>query len=236
MQVAFGILSGGGDLQKGLSACHNAMLLAGTIRDDSLTVNATIIRVFGLTLAGEFAAAEKALTAIRDLVVAAYPEYRALQNIVRMELALSQGDLDRAQDWLDANQEDIDKFGLLFLYPIHVDLCGLLQIHQGRFDAVGRTAAHLKDVATLAANPFYNGLALRLQALNAYHQRRFDQAHQAAGQAAKVVAGSLGESIHLYRCRLILGMAAYHLGDLPPVAGRDPTGFIPGGSGLGPWT
>jgi ATP/maltotriose-dependent transcriptional regulator MalT/DNA-binding SARP family transcriptional activator len=214
MQVAFGILSGGGDLQKGLSACHNAMLLAGTIRDDSLTVNATIIRVFGLTLAGEFAAAEKALTAIRDLVVAAYPEYRALQNIVRMELALSQGDLDRAQDWLDANQEDIDKFGLLFLYPIHVDLCGLLQIHQGRFDAVGRTAAHLKDVATLAANPFYNGLALRLQALNAYHQRRFDQAHQAAGQAAKVVAGSLGESIHLYRCRLILGMAAYHLGDL----------------------
>ena len=214
MQVAFGYLSGASDLQKGLSACRNAMLLAHTIQDDTLTVNATIIHVFGLTLTGEFAAAEKALAAIHQLVSAAYPEYRALQNIVRMKLSLSKGDLDRAQRLLDANHDDIDKFGLLFLYPIHVDLSGLLQIHQRRFDAVGRTVRHLNDVAMLAANPFYNGLALRLRALKAYHQGRFERARMWAGQAVDVIAQSLGESIHLFRCHLILGMVALHLNDL----------------------
>lgn len=216
MQVAFGYISGAGDLQKGLSACRNALLLSGTLGDDILTVNATVIHVFGLTLSGEFAAAEKALASIQHLVAAAYPEYRALRNIVRMKLVLSQGDLERAQRLLDANQEDIDRFGLLFLYPIHVDLSGLLQIHQQRFDALGRTARHLIDVATLAANPFYSGLAYRLRALNAYHQDRFERAHTWAQQAIAVIARSLGaESIHLYRCRLILGMVAFHLGDLP---------------------
>jgi LuxR family maltose regulon positive regulatory protein len=188
--------------------------MAHTIQDETLMVNATIIHVFGLTLTGEFTAAEKALAAIHNMVAAAYPEYRALQNIVRMKLSLSKGDLDRAQRLLDANHEDIDKFGLLFLYPIHVDLSGLLQIHQRRFEAVSRTVRHLKDVATLAANPFYNGLALRLRALKAYHQGRFERARMWAEQAVEVIAQSLGESIHLFRCRLILGMVAYHLNDL----------------------
>jgi LuxR family maltose regulon positive regulatory protein len=214
MQVAFGYISGTGDLQKGLSACRNAMLLANTIEDETLLVNATIIHVFGYTMAGEFAAAEKALASIQKLVAAAYPEYRALRNLVRIKLALSKGDLERAQRLLDANQEDIDKFGLLFLYPIHVDFSGLLQIHQRRFDAVGRTAHHLKDVATLAANPLYNGLALRLRALKAYHQGHFERARWWAGQAVEVIAQSLGESIHLFRSRLIVGMVAYHLDDL----------------------
>ncbi|WP_319406396.1 BTAD domain-containing putative transcriptional regulator [uncultured Desulfosarcina sp.] len=214
MQVAFGYLSGASDLQKGLSACRNAMLLANTIQDETLTVNTTIIHVFGLTLTGEFAAAEKALATIHHLVAAAYPEYRALKNIVSMKLSLSKGDLDCAQRLLDANQKDIDKFGLLFLYPIHLDLSGLLQIHQRRFDAVGHTTRHLKDVATLTANPFYNGLALRLRALKAYHQGHFERARRWAELAVGVIAQSLGESIHLFRCRLILGMAAYHLKDL----------------------
>jgi len=213
MQVAFGYLSVAGDLQKGLSACRNAMLLANTIGDDTLTANATVIHVFGLTLAGEFATAEEELDAIDPLVGAAYPEYRALKNIVHMELALSRGDLDRAQHLLEINRKDIDSFGLLFLYPIHVDLSGLLQIHQRRFDALARTTRHLQDVATLAANPFYHALAMRLRALNAYHRGRFEPARRWAAKAAETIAGNLGESIHRSRCHLIMGMAAYHLKD-----------------------
>ena len=68
MQVAFGYLSVAGDLQKGLSACRNAMLLAHTIGDDTLTANATVIHVFGLALAGEFAAAEEELAAFKRLI------------------------------------------------------------------------------------------------------------------------------------------------------------------------
>ncbi|BBO77220.1 hypothetical protein DSCW_46370 [Desulfosarcina widdelii] len=212
-QVAFGSLSVAGDLQKGLSACRNALLLANTIGDDTLTVNATIIHVFGLALTGEFAAAEKELAAIDRLVGAAYPEYRALKNVVHMDLALSQGDLAGAQRLLDINQEDIDTFGLLFLYPIHVDLSGQLQIHQRRFDDLAQTTRHLQDVATLAANPFYHGLAQRLRSLNAYHQGRFELAHKWAQKAARKIDRSLGDSVHLFRCRLIEGMAAYHLDD-----------------------
>ena len=214
MQVAFGYLAVAGDLQKGLSACRNALLLANTIGDDTLTVNATIIHVFGLTLTGELAQAEKALAASGRLVAAAYPEYRALHNIVRMELALSKGDMDNAQRLLAANQADIDKYGLLFLYPIHVDLSGLLLIQQDRFNELVPTAQHLEDVATLTANPFYGGLAMRLRALAAYRQHDFKRARQWAGRAADVIARNVGESIHLFRCHLIGGLAAYHLGDL----------------------
>ena len=143
MQVAFGYIAGSGDLQQGLSAGRNATLLAGTIADDTLTVNATIIYVFGLALGGQYGAAQRAMDGIRDRVAAADPEYRVLRNLVRMDLALSQGDLAQAQALFDANQDVIDRFGLLFLYPLHVDLSGLLQIQQRRFDDVGRTARHL---------------------------------------------------------------------------------------------
>ena len=211
MQVAFGHISGTGDLQKGLSASRNAVLLANTIEDERLMVNATIVHVFGCTMAGEFSTAEKELGAIQKLMVAAYPEYRALRHLVRAELALSRGNLGLARELLAANQEAIEKFGLLFLYPIQIDLCGLLQIHQGRFEAVGRTAHHLKDVATLAANPFYNGLALRLRALKAYHLGFYERALSLAEQAVDIIQHSIGESIHLFRSRLVLGMAAYHL-------------------------
>jgi LuxR family transcriptional regulator, maltose regulon positive regulatory protein len=95
-----------------------------------------------------------------------------------------------------------------------VDLSGLLQIHRRRFEAVDRTARHLTDVAMLAANPFYDGLSLRLRALNAYHQGHFRRAQRWAEQAVEIITGSLGESLHRFRCLLIAGMAAYHLNDL----------------------
>ena len=212
MQVAFGHISGTGNIQKGLSASRNAVLLANTIEDERIMVNATIVYVFGCTMAGEFSKAEKELAGIQKMMVAAYPEYRALRHLVRAELALSKGDLERARELLEVNQEAIEKFGLLFLYPIQVDLFGLLQIHQGRFDAVGGTAHHLNDVATLAANPLYNGLALRLLALKAYHLEFYERALSLAEQAVEIIEQSIGESIHLFRSRLVLGMAAYHLG------------------------
>jgi ATP/maltotriose-dependent transcriptional regulator MalT len=185
MQLAFGQIAGTGNLEKGLSACRNALLLAGTIVDDTLTVNATIILAFGLTLSGQFDAAEKALAGIDHLATGVYPEYRILTNSIHAELALSGGDLTRAQILLDANRKDIERFSLLFLYPLHVDQTGRLQLQQGRFDAVGQTASHLEDVAILSANPFYEGLALRLHALKAYHQGHFDRARMLASRTRR---------------------------------------------------
>ncbi len=213
MQTAFGHLSAAVDLQKGLSACRNALLLANTIGNESLTANATIIHIFGLTLAGELSTAEKALTAIDRLEEAAFPEYRALKNIVHIQLALSRENLDRAQRLLNANRKEIDAFGLLFLYPVHLDIVGQLQIRRRRFDAAAGTARHLKDVAMLAANPFYLGLALQLWALSAYHQGRFESAGQWAHAAGEKMAERLGESVYRFRCRLIEGMANFHTGD-----------------------
>ena len=94
-----------------------------------------------------------------------------------------------------------------------MDLSGQLHIRQHRFDALARSARHLQDVATLAANPFYHGLAMRLRALNAYHRGRFEPAKRWAVKAAEKIAGTLGESVHLSRCRLIMGLAAHRLKD-----------------------
>ena len=214
MQVAFGYLSVAGSLHQGLSACRNALLLAGSLKNATLTVNATIIHIFGLTLSGEFTTAEKALADIAHLVGAAYPEYRCLRDIVSMELALSRGDVRQASVLCDASREEINRFGLLFLYPIHLDLSGRLQIHEKSFDHAAQTAHHLIDVATLSANPFYGGLAYRLHALRAYHQGHFDRACRWAEQAIEAMSKSVGDSIHLFRCHLILGISACHTGDV----------------------
>lgn len=80
---------------------------------------------------------------------------------------------------------------------------------------MGQTANHLEDVAILSANPFYHALALRLGALNNYHQGHFDRARMWALQATTAIENSLGECIHLYRCRMIVGMADDRMRRLP---------------------
>ena len=62
-----------------------------------------------------------------------YPEYRILDRLVRVELAIHKGDHMEAARDLEQVADQMESFGLLFLYPGYLDLCGWLAI--GRQDA-----------------------------------------------------------------------------------------------------
>jgi ATP/maltotriose-dependent transcriptional regulator MalT/DNA-binding SARP family transcriptional activator len=212
LQIGFGQIAGPGDLQKGLSACQNAYLLALKIGDGALQANATIVSVLGLAVAGNFAEADRALARIGQLAeTAAYPEYRVLQSIVGIRLAMNRGDFDRAHTSLERSRDDIETFGLLFVYPAFVETTGKLALYRGEYSEAERCSRHLSDVAVLAGNPYYHALSLQLAAMIRYHTGAFHPASRMIGQALDTLPDTGGASIHRFRFKLLQGLIALHL-------------------------
>ncbi len=211
-QIGFGYISGGLDLQKGISACRNAYLLARKMGNPTLQVNAMIVATLGYASAGEYLLAEDSLEKIRDKVEqAVYPEYRTLRNIVNMDLSLKKGDLEKAGEHLETSHRDIEKYGLIFLYPKYIDASGLLKIYRREFEEARQTAAHLSDVALLSNNWYYKGLALRLSGMNAYHMGDFKEAERLTKEAENALCHTGPDNIHEYEVRLMTGLIAGRL-------------------------
>ena len=214
VQLGFGHTFGTGDLHKGLSACRNAAVLARRVGDAAIELNATIISVSALASMGEFVAAEQALArSAGQTQVGAHPEYRALQHLVQMELALYKGDLAQAGRHLDVIRRDIEAFGLLFLYPNFVEAQGLLLVYQGSYAEADAASRHLSDVAVMTGNRRIEARALRLRAQVHYYRGAFDAADQAIGRALACLAGLGGSDVNRPRIRLLEGIVAWHRQD-----------------------
>ena len=212
LQIGFGQIAGPGDLQKGLSACQNAYLLALKIGDGTLQANATIVSVLGLAVAGNFAEADRALARIAQQgETAGYPEYRVLQSIVGIRLAMNRGDFDRARTSLERSRDDIETFGLLFVYPAFVETAGKLALYRGEYSEAERCSQHLSDVAVLAGNPYYHALSLQLASMTRYHIGAFHPAARLIDQALDTLPETGGASIHRFRFKLLQGLIALHL-------------------------
>lgn len=215
LQIGFGHISDAGDLQKGLSACQNAYLLALKIGDLNLQANAMIISVLGLAWAGDFIEADRSLSRIRQLAgTSLYPEYRSLQNIVNIQLALNRGDFSKAREYLEAAREDIEAFGLLFLYPAFIDASGLLEIYEGNFAEAEKIGRHLSDVAVLSSSIYFGGLARRLSAMIDYFRGNFEAAGRDCLRAKEILSEGNPLSIHLFRVKIMAGLVFIHRGAL----------------------
>lgn len=213
LQIGFGQITGG-NLQKGLSACQNAYLMARRIQDVTLQINATIVSVLGLSLAGEFRRADAALEKAGHLIGGSdSPEYRTLQHIVKIDLALNKGDLDRAGRLIERTQEDIETFGLLFLYPAVIDASGLFHIYRQAFGAAEKVRKHLSDVAVLASNRHYEGLSLRLAGMLQYHGGNYPKARAFADRAEACLTEAGTESLHILQVTALKGMIHLHLAE-----------------------
>lgn len=213
LQIGFGQIVVPGDLQKGLSACQNAYLLALRIEDRTLQVNATIVSILGMAVSGDFSEADRALDRIEQIGAAVYPEYRALHALVDIQLALNRGDFDRALQSLEGSRSDIETFGLLFVYPAFVETAGRLALYRRDFSEAERCSRHLSDVAVLADNPYYRALSLRLAAMIRYHTGDFDVAKELAPQALDNLPDTLGAGIHRLHLKQLEGLIRLHLGD-----------------------
>jgi LuxR family transcriptional regulator, maltose regulon positive regulatory protein len=212
LQIGLAYIASGLDLTRGISAARTARLLAHRTNDPRLKANADIVAVMGLAAAGDFDQADRVLdkiTAFADTDT--YTEYHTLRKLVKVALALHRGNLQSAREQLQPIAEEIETFGLLFLYPAYVDATGLLQIYLGEYEAARGTSRHLLDVAALTANPCYEGWSLRLSALRHYFQGRYFDAAAAAGEALAVLVQDDQPTLHGMRTQQLAALIEYHL-------------------------
>lgn len=212
LQVGFGCIAGGFDPARGLSACRKAWLLAKQIDDAALMTNIAIVTALGHVTAGEFQHAEEALDRIGPSPDSAVmTEYRLLKALVDVKLPLQRGNLDAAARRLDAIGREIESYGLLFLYPVYLNIRGFLEIYRADFTAAGKTCRQLLDVAMFAGNRIYRGMAHRISALNLYCRQKFADA-LAAVERAEAAFDIEQSTRHLMYVRHLKGLIALRLG------------------------
>lgn len=214
-QIGLGYIAGNGDIPKGLSACKNAVLLARQIQNSDLLINAFIIETLGLVQSGDLSGARAMLDKTRTTTTF-YPEYRALKNITNADLALKHGNMALTDELLSKSEADIDKFGLIFLYPGTVEVRALYHVQTGQFDQAVQAADHLSDFSILDGNDFYLGISHRIKAVASLCRDRYSEAVDWARKAIQELDQSRRGDIHLSLARQILGISLYHKGDHGP--------------------
>jgi LuxR family transcriptional regulator, maltose regulon positive regulatory protein len=215
LQVGIGRIVGGFNLGQGCAGCRKAMLLADQMGDAALRLNALVGLALGEVYRGDFDAAKTALAeAATSQHSSTYPEFRILDRLVRAQLAIHRGQHPDAAASLEQVRDEIESFGLIFLYPVYLDLCGWLAIGRQDTQTALQYGYQLGDVAALATNPFYEGLALRMMALANYHFGYHDLAYQ----QVKVAAHCFQHAASLELCQvhsdLILGLILRRRGEL----------------------
>ncbi len=211
-QIGFGYIAGLGETVKGISACRNAIILAESIHNPDLKRNAVIVSILGHVLTGEFETADQELSSINQPDEEKInPEYRALKNLVAIELLLKKGEIEKAGQQLKASETDIEKFGLLFIYPGFIEAKAMYHIYQEEYRHAELLANHLSDVSILADNQFYLGLSHRIKAIGLYHMELVEKACREVEKNLGILDKKQMGSLHLFNAKQLYGLLLIHL-------------------------
>ena len=206
-QIGLGYIAGDGNIPKGVSACQNAILLGRQINNADLMFNASITMTFGYVQAGDFVNARQMLSKIKGITREGQnPEYRALKSIVDIDFALKNGRFNTVKELLTRSEADIEKFGLIFLYPGFVEAEALHLVYIRKFDEARQMADHLNDFSILEGNDFYKGISHRIKALSFLQEERFSPAHQEIKKALKELNQAKKGDIHHFLAQLLQGL------------------------------
>ncbi len=205
-QMGLGYIAGDGNIPKGVSACKNAILLGRRINNDDLVLNASITLTFGYVQAGDFVNARQMLSKIKTITnEGGHPEYRALKGIVDIDFALKNGRFDAARDLLAQSESDIEKFGLIFLYPGFVEARALHLVYTGRYEDARQMADHLNDFSLLEGNDFYKGISHRIKALSHLREKAYALAEVEINKALKELDQVKKGDIHYFLTQQLAG-------------------------------
>ncbi|GEM_PF-3817980 len=220
LQIGLAQIYTGIDLQQGLSACRNACLLASLIRNDNLRSIAESIIALGMTLNGNLDKARLALERAGPLDDrTGGGAYSLLQDVIRLEFALHQGDWPMATRAKAVLEDRIEDSGLLFIYPALLDASARLSLYRGDPAEADRWRRHLADAAILASDPYYTAMAHRIGALVRYRQGRFQQAAGFIRQALEILEAEKLATLPYWQARLAAGIISLRC-ERPEAAGR----------------
>lgn len=213
-QVGLGYIAGDGNIPKGVSACRNAVLLGSQIGNPDLVLHASIIMALGYVQAGDFSNARQMLVKLEAMTrEGRHPEFRALKNIVDIDFAIKSGRFDEAGELLIKSEQDIEKFGLIFLYPSLVEARALFWVYTGRFDEALGMADHLRDFSILEGNDFYKGISHRIRALSFYKQGKTFPAVDEIQKALAALDQERKGDIHHYLTQQMAGIIFFEAGE-----------------------
>ncbi len=214
-QMGLGYIAGDGNIPKGVSACRNAIFLGTQINNSDLVLHASITMAFGHVQAGDFVNARQMLVKIKDITKEGrHPEFRVLKNIVDIDFALKSGRFDDAGRLLIKTEQDIEKFGLIFLYPGFVEAMALHRVYTGRFEEAFQIANHLNDFSILEGNDFYKGISHRIKALSFFKQGKTDAAAFEIQKAMDALDQLRKGDIHYFLTRQLAGVIFLETKDL----------------------
>lgn len=229
-QISFGYIAGGLDIQKGLSACKNARLLSKKIGDIEIEINSSIIMAFGYVKSGNCSEAAKELKMVNKLIdQSIHPEFFVLNQLIQIDLELKKGDFKAAEKLLSRSEADVERFGLIFLYPNFIELKAFHSIFTEKFDEALHLCAHLADFSILSGNRFYLALSCNIKAMLYYHtgssdvgkisdkhkkNSDFALAEINSEKALKLFHENRGENGYLHMAKLLHGIILIHLQNL----------------------
>ncbi len=214
-QIGLGYIAGNGDIPKGVSACRNAILLARQINHPDLVFHASITMTFGYVQAGDFTGAGQLLAKIEAMTdEGLHPEFCALKHIVDIDLALKNGWFEAAGRLLQQSEQEIETFGLIFLYPGFVEAGAVHRIYTGQFDDACRMADHLNDFSILEGNDFYKGISHRIKALSFLKQGDAATAALEIQMALDTLGTSKKGDIHHFLTQQLAGIIFLETDDL----------------------
>ena len=209
-QMGLGYIAGNGNIPKGVSCCRNAILLGRQINNPNLMLNASITLTFGYVQAGDFVNARQMLSKIKKITKEGqHPEYRALKSIVDIDFALKNGWFDDAGKLLTRSESDIEKFGLIFLYPGFVEAKALHLVYTRQFDEARQLADHLNDFSILEGNDFYKGISHRIKALSFLQEEKFKEAAQEIKMALRELDLARKGDIHHFLAQQLAGIILF---------------------------
>ena len=205
--MGFGLIAGTNEAIKGISACKNACILGEKIKNSDLQLNATIVSILGHVFVCDFEQADQALHTIRNLTrEGVHPEYRALKNLVNIQLQLKKGELDKTEQLLKLSEKDIETFGLVFLYPGFIEAKAMFFVYTKDYPSALQSADHLSDISILAGNSFYSGISRRIRGTVFYHQGDFSRAKQETEKALEVLKKDPRGGMPLFLAKTLLGL------------------------------
>ncbi len=213
-QIGLGYIAGSGEIPKGISACRNAGILASGIENTDLGFNAAIIMIFGYVQAGDFQSARTNLKKIENTMEQGRnPEYIALKNLVDIDFVLKKGDFNQTRFLLEKSEYDIEKFGLIFLYPVFIELKALYHIYIKNYDTALQIADHLSDFSVLEGNDFYKGISHRIRAISRIKQKLYRKAEKEAQKAVFYLDSIKSRDIHFFLTTQISGLTMMYNGN-----------------------
>ncbi|MFO7750681.1 MAG: BTAD domain-containing putative transcriptional regulator [Desulfobacteraceae bacterium] len=205
--MGFGLIAGTNEAIKGISACKNACILGEKIKNSDLQLNATIVSILGHVFVCDFEQADEALHRIRNLTrEGIHPEYRALKNLVNIQLLLKKGELDKTEELLKLSEKDIETFGLVFLYPGFIEAKAMYFVYTKEYPSALQSADHLFDISILAGNSFYSGISRRIRGTVFYHQGDFARARRETEKALAIFKNTPRGEMPRFLAKTLLGL------------------------------